>query len=52
MQIHNLPFTPLSAPIALETFDRRPVVSDNMTHKINLDISIGMHYKQIFLLVT
>ena len=51
-QTHNLPLTPLSAPIALETFDGRPVVSGNMTHKTTLDISIGMHCERIPLLVT
>lgn len=51
-QTHNLPLTPLSAPIALETFDGRPVVFGNMTHKTTLDISIGTHSERMPLFVT
>lgn len=51
-QTHDLLLTPLSTSIALETFDGRPVVSGNMTHKTILDLSIGMHSKRIPLLVT
>ena len=51
-QSHNLPLTPLSAPIVLETFDGRPVVSGNLTHKTTLDISIGPHSECMPLLVT
>lgn len=49
---HDLPLTPLSISIALKTFDGRPVVSGNMTHKTILDLSIGMHCKRMPLLVT
>lgn len=51
-QSHNLPLTPLSAPIVLETFDGRPVVSGNLTHKTTLDISIGPNSERMPLLVT
>ena len=49
---HDLSLTPLSISIALETFDRRPVVSGNMTHKTILDLSIGVHCERMPLLVT
>ena len=51
-QTHNLSLTPLSAPIVLETFDGRPVVSGNLTHKTTLDISMGTHSERMPLLVT
>ncbi len=50
-QTHDLPLIPLSTSISLETFDGRPVVSGNMTHKTIFDISIGMHYERMPLLV-
>ena len=51
-QTHDLPSTPLSTSIALKTFDGRPVVSGNITHKTILDFSIRMHCKRMLLLVT
>lgn len=51
-QTHDLPLIPLSTFISLKTFDRRPVVSGNITYKTIFDLSIEMNYKRMLLLIT
>lgn len=46
-QIYNLPLTRLSILIGLETFDNWLVVSDNLTYKTTLNISIGSYLEHI-----